>query len=68
MKTYYFPNDNPDGWFGSSYPVCVGYREAARLCKEYSDPESVSYTVDYDWHVATDEEINTFGTYNSEEE
>ena len=64
-KKYYFPNGNPDAWYGSTNPVCVDYEEADFLCREFSDPWEIPLSVENDWHEADAEEIKKYGTYDS---
>ena len=60
MKKYYFPNsDHEKEFFGSESPVCVDVEELRRLARGLEElMEQV--------HEAGDDEINEYGTYESE--
>lgn len=61
-KTYYFPNaEQAEAFFGSQDPICVDYRELARLATEWD--LTIEELMDQ-VHEATDNEIETYGTYD----
>lgn len=59
--TYYILRDM-DG-YGSEYPICVDRAEAERLVREWD-----AANFDSIWRVATEEEIATYGRYDTEDE
>ena len=64
MKKYYFPNsDYEEEFFGSESPVCVDVEELRRLARGWDLTwEEIMEQV----HEAGDDEIDEYGTYESE--
>lgn len=68
-KTYYLPYGDFNDWesWMGAYVCCCDYSEAKRLCEECSMNSDETYTVEENWREATDEEIEKYGFYDTEE-
>ena len=63
MKKFYFANsENMDNIYGGESPVCVDYAEIVRLAQEWE--MSIDEMMEQ-FHEASDEEMNEYGTYEA---
>lgn len=60
-KSYYILNDMEG--YGSEYPICVDREEAERLVREWGKED-----FDEVWRKASEDEIATYGRYDTDED